>query len=89
MYSIPSALRGQANAVSIFFAHLFGDFPSPYIIGVLIEDMGDQYAMMILLGWLIFSFIFWLFALCKAKSRYGNESHLQLIEPSKKIITNK
>ena len=33
MNSVPTELRGQANAVTVFFMHFLGDFPSPYIIG--------------------------------------------------------
>lgn len=64
MYSIPVVLRGQANAVCIFMIHLFGDFPSPILIGVFIEYWGDLVAMMTLLGWLVFAVIFWGFGLC-------------------------
>jgi len=59
MSSVSRELRGQANAVSIFFLHLLGDFPSPYFIGLFNELLGKQVSMLMLVLWLIWAFIFW------------------------------
>ena len=40
---VPKQLRGQANAVSTFFHHLLGDFPSPYLIGLVNESAGMRW----------------------------------------------
>ena len=37
MNCVPKNLRGQANAVAVFFMHILGDFPSPVIIGYIFE----------------------------------------------------
>jgi hypothetical protein len=44
-------LRGQAVAINIFVIHLFGDFPSPILVGVMNEYIGMYLAIMVLLMW--------------------------------------
>jgi hypothetical protein len=59
MSCVPKELRGQATAVSVFVLHLLGDFPSPYIIGLLSEEASIRVAMMILALWLIAASVIW------------------------------
>lgn len=59
MNSVNEDLRPQAVAVSIFFMHLLGDFPSPFLIGVINDGMGMYWGTCILMGWLIFAVTFW------------------------------
>ena len=59
MTCVPNHLRGQANAVSVFFMHAIGDFPSPAIIGVWFQVFGQLVGMVLTTGWLIFAVLFW------------------------------
>ena len=59
MNSVSDDLRGQANAVAIFFMHLLGDFPSPYIIGIIVDASGHLTAAIFTYAWLGWSVIFW------------------------------
>jgi hypothetical protein len=59
MSCVPKELRGQANAVSVFVLHLFGDFPSPYLIGLTSDRVSIHFAMLILTLWLGIACIFW------------------------------
>ena len=45
MYSVPAALKPQAMAVSTGLSHLIGDFPSPFVIGAAIDELGYKNAM--------------------------------------------
>jgi len=49
MNSVNEDLRPQAVAVSIFFMHLLGDFPSPFLIGVINDGMGMYWGTCILM----------------------------------------
>lgn len=40
MNSVPLELRGQANALCYFIIHLLGDFPSPYLYGIVESQIG-------------------------------------------------
>ncbi len=59
MSSVPNELRGQANSMSVLIMHLLGDFPSPYVIGVLSQYLGFYVAYVILAGWLYFGGFAW------------------------------
>ena len=62
MTSVDVKLRSQANAVSVLFMHLLGDFPSPFLIGFMNDTVGVQPAMLVLVGWLVWCWLFWFFA---------------------------
>ena len=59
MSSVPPELRGQANAVSVFLMHLLGDFPSPYLIGLVNQFIGMKWGIVILVSWLYVGAIAW------------------------------
>jgi MFS transporter, Spinster family, sphingosine-1-phosphate transporter len=59
MTCVPTHLRGQANAVSVFLMHALGDFPSPFIIGALFDTVGMFVGMIFTTGWLIIAVVFW------------------------------
>ena len=40
MSCVQKYLRGQANAVCVFFMHMLGDMPSPFVIGVMKDAVG-------------------------------------------------
>ncbi len=47
-------------AMSIFFMHLLGDMPSPFLLGFLTDHIGDvRLAMLILCLWLLWTVLFW------------------------------
>ena len=60
MSCVSEELRPQAVAISIFFMHLFGDFPSPFLIGAINESAGMYWGTIITVGWLVFCIFFWL-----------------------------
>lgn len=62
MYCVPNYLRGQSNAISIFILHVFGDFPSPTIIGAWFETIGLFWGMMCTLMWLCLGTVLWFIA---------------------------
>lgn len=45
MYSVPTALKSQAMAVSTGLSHFIGDFPSPFAVGALIDVTNETMAM--------------------------------------------
>ena len=59
MSSVPADLRGQANAMAVFLMHLFGDFPSPYLVGVVSQFVAMRWGFMILMSWLFFGAAAW------------------------------
>lgn len=59
MSCVSEELRPQAVAVSIFFMHLLGDFPSPFLIGVTNESLGYYWGSILVTGWLMFVILFW------------------------------
>lgn len=59
MNSVPDDLRGQANAVAIFFMHLLGDFPSPYVVGWIFELYSYESGAFFTYSWLLWSVVFW------------------------------
>jgi Organic Anion Transporter Polypeptide (OATP) family len=62
MNCVPTRLRGQANAISVFFMHALGDFPSPAIIGVWFDTIGQLMGMVLTTGWLLIAVVFWTIA---------------------------
>lgn len=62
MSSVPPELRGQANAMAIFFMHLLGDFPSPFLIGALFGTIGRYWGMVFTIVWLSWAAFFWAMA---------------------------
>lgn len=62
MNSVDEELRPQAVAISIFFMHLLGDFPSPFFIGLLNDVVSMYFATCVLAGWLVFAGLFWFIA---------------------------
>ena len=62
MYSVPAALKPQAMAVSIGLSHLIGDFPSPFVVGAIIDAAGYQLAMVFTSAVLILPVVLWLLA---------------------------
>ena len=59
MNCVPDQLRGQANAVAIFFMHLFGDFPSPYVVGWIFGEYGYYEGTLFISIWLLWAVLFW------------------------------
>ena len=59
MNSVSEDMRGQANAVAVFFMHLFGDFPSPYVIAWIFDLSGKYAGVVFTYAWLIWCVIFW------------------------------
>jgi hypothetical protein len=59
MNCVKENLRGQANAMAIFFMHLLGDFPSPYIVGWIIESSGAYSGTLFISLWLLWAVAFW------------------------------
>lgn len=59
MTCVDSRLRSQANALSVLLTHLLGDFPSPFLIGLMNDTVGEQTAMLVLVGWMAWGWLFW------------------------------
>lgn len=59
MDCVPDKLRGQANAMAIFFMHLFGDFPSPYVVGWIFDKYGYFEGTLFIDFWLLWAVLFW------------------------------
>lgn len=55
-------LRGQALAVQAFLYHLLGDFPSPYAIGWINQELGMYWGYLILEAWLFLAALAWGFS---------------------------
>lgn len=62
MTCVDVPLRSQANALSVLFTHLLGDFPSPFLIGLMNDTVGEAVAMLVLVGWLAWGWVFWYLA---------------------------
>ena len=62
MSSVDEELRPQAVAVSIFSMHLMGDFPSPFLIGVVNSEAGMYWGTIMTMAWMGFAIIFWAIA---------------------------
>ena len=60
--SVPKHLRNMAQALMIFWIHLFGDIPSPLITGVLYEYIGMYYAMVCLITGVLIGCVFYYFS---------------------------
>ena len=59
MYAVPTALRSQAMAVSTGLAHLIGDFPSPFVIGAMIDATTYRTAMLVTSAVLVLPAVLW------------------------------
>lgn len=59
MYSVPAALKAQAMAVSVGLSHLIGDFPSPFVIGALIDSTGYKVSVVITSAILTVPVVLW------------------------------
>jgi len=59
MYSVPGALKAQAMAVSVGLSHLIGDFPSPFVIGALIDETGYKVSVVITTAILVVPVVLW------------------------------
>ena len=59
MYSVPAALKAQAMGVSMFLSHLIGDFPSPFVVGALIDATDYKVAVVITSAILVIPIILW------------------------------
>jgi MFS family permease len=47
--TVPANLRASAMAVSIFLIHLFGDMPSPLLVGWLSDEWGSLRSAVLIL----------------------------------------
>lgn len=46
-------LRGQAQGIFIFFVHLLGDFPSPYVLGFMKDHLGVRWSLFLMVTWML------------------------------------
>lgn len=46
-------LRGQAQGMFIFFVHLLGDFPSPYVLGFMKDHLGVRWSLFLMVSWML------------------------------------
>ncbi|OMJ70400.1 hypothetical protein SteCoe_31624 [Stentor coeruleus] len=75
MTSIPSNLRGQGNAVSLFFSYALGGFPAPSLIGIFFDVLSKTWGMTIAAAWLIWASLFWFLAWRIARSYKGPNNY--------------
>jgi hypothetical protein len=59
MSSVSEDLRPQATACSLFFLHLLGDFPSPFVIGYINDKLNLYWGTIIAASWSVFGLLFW------------------------------
>ena len=85
MYSVPTALKGQAMAVSTGLSHLIGDFPSPFVIGALIDATGYRSAMLITSALLVLPAGLWGTAAYVAKRSNPDVNGLPTKPPSERM----
>lgn len=81
MYSVPPLLKAQAMAVSTGLSHLLGDFPSPFVIGALIDSIGYQMAIITTSAILLLPVGFWLAAGYYAKQLGQEQADLTEEKP--------
>ena len=67
-------VRGQSVAVHAFLYHLLGDFPSPYVIGWVIQSWGMYWGYLITQGWLFLAAFAWSIAAIIVR-RASKEAH--------------
>lgn len=60
--------RAAAMALSIFCTHLFGDLPSPWLVGIVSDHVGIAKAVLLLPGALVAAAIFWLWLALKMRA---------------------
>jgi MFS transporter, Spinster family, sphingosine-1-phosphate transporter len=66
MHSVPFALKAQSMALSIALSHLIGDFPSPFVIGALMDATNYKTAILVTSSVLVVPTILWMVAAWKA-----------------------
>lgn len=71
MACVSSNLRGQSNAVSLFFSYALGGFPAPTVIGGIFEVSDQKWGMVMATGWLFWSFFFWWLAWLISRNHRG------------------
>ena len=72
MYSVPAGLKAQSMAISTGMSHLLGDFPSPFVVGALIDGTGYKTAMVATSVILVLPAILWGAAGWVAKTKGAN-----------------
>ena len=63
--TVPVGARASAMAASIFSIHLFGDLPSPLLVGMVSDHIGLAKAVLLLPCALLFGAFFWLWLALK------------------------
>lgn len=81
MYSVPAALKPQAMAVSTGLSHLIGDFPSPFVIGAVIDALGYKMAMVVTSTILVLPVLLWLAAAYYSREQGRQEASLDEAKP--------
>lgn len=80
---VPSDLRAFGFSISLFVAHLIGDFPSPSVVGLLKNAFDSlMYAMVVLCLWSLGATCLWLvaFILSLIKARRGDYDEVAVVE---------
>ena len=82
MWSVPPANRATAMALSVIIIHLFGDVPSPIVIGEIDRATSPQTTFLLTSSWLFWAIFFWgaawLLALLRVKrEKSASEEELQ------------
>jgi len=75
--SVPDYLRNIAMGVNVGTIHLFGDFGSPFLVGVVADASTTHIAMICLFAWLIWACILWFSAY--ATARHHGEPIIQAL----------
>lgn len=80
-------LRGQAQGVFIFFVHLLGDFPSPYVLGFMKDHLGVRWSLFTMVSWMLLGAsvlaIALIFSIRRVSSLYTSEPEAKsLLKPS-------
>lgn len=66
----PKNMRSLAMAMSILLMHALGDLPSPFLMGVITDQVGSiTLALMCLCAWLLWTVFFWAIGVYLAKAR--------------------
>lgn len=66
----PKNMRSLAMAMSILLMHALGDLPSPFLMGLITDEVGSiRTAMICLVLWLLWTVLFWAFGVKLARRR--------------------
>lgn len=66
----PKNMRSLAMAMSILLMHALGDLPSPFLMGLITDQVGSiTLALMCLCGWLLWTVFFWALGVYLARKR--------------------